>query len=141
MYTEEPLKEKVENRAITGFLYCKDPIELFWKEAEPFCRTKSFICGDTWIKFKPEYCRGTNEYENLVKKAEEILTSKKVAYFPWGLVVSNSTKEETPKSEHEKEYSISQSRAFLGELYSVLLDAKGNIIDGFHRKGEKPKLA
>jgi hypothetical protein len=36
----------------------------------------------------------------------------------------------------ESPYSLGASRDGLGELSPVLLDAYGNIIDGFHRKGE-----
>jgi predicted transcriptional regulator YheO len=34
------------------------------------------------------------------------------------------------------EYSLAESKAGLGELCPVLKDANGEIIDGFHRKGE-----
>lgn|GEM_PF-6250182 len=34
------------------------------------------------------------------------------------------------------EYNLAQSKQGLGELCPVLKDANGNIIDGFHRKGE-----
>jgi len=45
--------------------------------------------------------------------------------------------EEPQTAEPEAEaYSLSASKAGLGELSPVLKDAFGNIIDGFHRKGE-----
>ena len=50
------------------------------------------------------------------------------------VVDSVGTKEE-PDVE-ESAYSLSASKAGLGELAPVLKDVHGNIIDGFHRKGE-----
>lgn len=42
----------------------------------------------------------------------------------------------TSQTQAEEAYSLSASKAGLGELSPVLKDAFGNIIDGFHRKGE-----
>jgi hypothetical protein len=39
----------------------------------------------------------------------------------------------------EDSYSLAVSREGIGELYPVLKDAFGNIIDGYHRKGENPE--
>jgi len=44
---------------------------------------------------------------------------------------------EKPKDE-EAPYSLATSGEGLGELYPVLKDAYGNVIDGFHRLGENP---
>lgn len=43
------------------------------------------------------------------------------------------------KQETEEAYSLAASREGLGELTPVLLDAHGEIIDGFHRRGENAK--
>jgi hypothetical protein len=42
------------------------------------------------------------------------------------------------KTEDETNYSLAVSRESLGELYPVLVDAHGNVIDGNHRLGENP---
>ena len=41
-----------------------------------------------------------------------------------------------PKTEEKASYSLASSKEGLGELVPVLVDKFGNIIDGFHRKGE-----
>ncbi len=46
---------------------------------------------------------------------------------------------EEPKADEEAPYSLATSGEGLGELYPVLMDAHGNVIDGFHRLGENPK--
>jgi hypothetical protein len=50
-------------------------------------------------------------------------------------VVDSVDAKEEPDVE-ESAYSLSASKAGLGELAPVLKDVHGNIIDGFHRKGE-----
>ena len=45
---------------------------------------------------------------------------------------------EETKEEDEAPYSLATSGEGLGELYPVLKDAFGNVIDGFHRLGENP---
>ena len=41
-----------------------------------------------------------------------------------------------PETDAAPEYTLAASKEGLGELYPVLKDKFGNIIDGFHRKGE-----
>src|SRR3989337_2338230 len=40
------------------------------------------------------------------------------------------------ENEEKENYSLAASKAGLGELVPILKDKFGNIIDGFHRKGE-----
>ncbi len=47
-------------------------------------------------------------------------------------------KSQPPTLTVEEGYSLAASGEGLGELYPVLKDAHGNVIDGFHRLGEKP---
>ena len=52
----------------------------------------------------------------------------------------NTLKTAQPPSTQQEEliieYNLAESKAGLGELCAVLKDKDGNIIDGFHRKGE-----
>ena len=45
---------------------------------------------------------------------------------------------EEPKADEEAPYSLATSDEGIGELYPVLKDAYGNIIDGFHRLRKNP---
>jgi len=110
-----------------------DKIEEFWKIAQPYCISKSFVDGNFWIKLKSEHFQGSKEYDNLVAEADRILDIKNVQLHRWGFIIS---KPKTEEKNHEDEYSLSLSRIGLGELVPVLKDANNNIIDGFHRKLE-----
>jgi len=110
-----------------------DKIEEFWKIAQPYCISKSFVDGNFWIKLKSEYFQGSKEYDSLVAEADRILDIKNIQLHRWGFIISRPKTEE---KNHEDEYSLSLSRIGLGELVPVLKDANNNIIDGYHRKLE-----
>jgi hypothetical protein len=54
------------------------------------------------------------------------------------MVLNKCKKEFGEPAQNDTAYSLAESRKGLGELTPVLEDAHGNIIDGFHRRGETP---
>jgi hypothetical protein len=108
----------------------------FKKEAQRYISSSLKMDNDIWIKLKPEYQQATNsnEYDKILKLAKEIIHTKEINAMAWGFILSNTK----TKEDHESEYSIKQSTDLLGELYPVKKDARGNIIDGFHRLAINP---
>ncbi len=51
-------------------------------------------------------------------------------------LIKSATSTPEPEAPEEPTYSLAASKEGLGELYPVIKDKYGNIIDGFHRKGE-----
>jgi len=102
-------------------------------ELKLYIENVTFIDGNHWVKLGPEYQQGT-EYNNIIRKAREILITKDVQPVLGGFIVSFVKSEEN----HESEYSLHQSEIGLGVLYPILKNSKGDIIDGFHRKATDP---
>jgi hypothetical protein len=92
------------------------------------------------IILKEDFLKVHDDYidKYLPLKEQALKLNGKCTDVPLGFIIPLLSSKDEQDETDEASYNIAKSRAGIGELYPVIVDAKNRIIDGYTRKGQNP---